>query len=280
MLPAINSLVATVKRHAAKATSRWLLTLLLAATAVPCAGQTSGSTSVSYSVEDLLPRKTTTINGSLTRPSASSPAPAVIVLHGCGGPIDKNYNWARTVAGWGYVALVPDSLGSRGLGQVCDSAGGFSPDLRVVDIVGAAKYLASQPFVRGDRLALLGLSHGGTAVLDALQKDLSTIGIKGGVAYYPNCRPSAHTGLALPALVLIGDKDDWTSAENCRVLQSLMPKRPALLDIVYYPTAYHGFDDVTMLPGRTYFGHRVEYDRSASHDAIERTRAFLDRLLR
>jgi dienelactone hydrolase len=109
---------------------------------------------------------------------------------------------------------------------------------------------------------------------------LSTIGIKGGVAYYPNCRPSAHTGLALPALVLIGDKDDWNSAENCRVLQSLMPKRPTLLDIVYYQTAHHGFDDVTMLPGRTYFGHRIEYDRSASHDAIERTRTFLDRLLR
>lgn len=259
---------------------RWLLTLLLAATAVPCAGQTSKSISVSYSVEDLFSRRTTTINASLYRPSASSPAPAVIVLHGCGGPIDKNYAWARTVAGWGYVALVPDSLGSRGLGQECDGAGGFSPDLRIVDIIGAAKYLASQPFVRGDRLALLGLSHGGTAVLDALQKDLTTIGIRGGVAYYPNCRPSAHTGLASPALVLIGAQDDWASAENCRVLQSLMPKRLAPLDIVYYPTAYHGFDDVTMFPGRSYFGHRVEYDRSASHDAIERTRVFLDRVLR
>ena len=188
-------MVATVKRHAAKATSRWLLALLLAATAVPCAGQTSESASVSYSVEDLLPRKTTTINGSLYRPSAGSPAPAVIVLHGCGGPIDKNYTWATTLAGWGYVALVPDSLGSRGLGQQCDGAGGFSPDLRVVDIVGAAKYLASQPFVRGDRLALVGLFHGETAVLEVLQRDLSTIGIKGGVAYHPNGLPRHTPGL-------------------------------------------------------------------------------------
>ena len=157
--------------------------------------------------------------------------------------------------------------------------------MRVADIAGALDFLASQPFVAKGRIGLLGHSHGGWTTVRAVQRsyDLAARGLRGGVAYYPSCAPQFDRDVALPLLILIGDKDDWTPADDCRRLQAAGFTRPDLVEVVYYPNAYHAFD--SQAPDRALVvadgkSHRLGYDVAAAPDAEARTRAFFERILR
>jgi dienelactone hydrolase len=135
------------------------------------------------------------------------------------------------------------------------------------------------------RLGLIGHSHGGWTAVRAAQKsyDLAARGLKAAVAYYPSCNARFDRDVALPLLILIGDKDDWTLAEDCRKLQAAGFTWPDLVEVIYYPNAYHSFDNqgrdrtITVANGKS---HRLAYDPSAAPDAETRTRAFFARYLR
>ena len=58
------------------------------------------------------------IPAQLYKPGAAK-APAVALLHGCGGVGQNNTRMAGLLQSWGYVALVVDSFSSRGLKDVC-----------------------------------------------------------------------------------------------------------------------------------------------------------------
>src|SRR6516225_832263 len=53
-------------------------------------------------------------------PPGGSPTGAVVVLHGCNGVGPHYREWARRLAGWGFVALLIDSFGPRGFREVCN----------------------------------------------------------------------------------------------------------------------------------------------------------------
>ena len=90
------------------------------------------------------------------------------------------------------------------------------------------------------------------------------------------------TGRPAPDRRLAGDKDDWTPADNCRRLQAAGFTRPDLVQIAYYPDAWHSFDSrapdrtVTVADGKT---HHLAYDPSGAPDAEARARAFFARYL-
>jgi dienelactone hydrolase len=79
------------------------------------------------------------------------------VLHGCGGLNNVAVTWADRMARWGYVAVAIDSFTSRGRTTGC----GTSPREQPFDAYQALRLLASQPYVRADRIAVLGMSMGG-----------------------------------------------------------------------------------------------------------------------
>jgi dienelactone hydrolase len=54
-----------------------------------------------------------------------------------------------------------DSFTARGYSNVCGDPGQVSPGERAQDVFAAAYLLAARPDVRTDRIAVLGLSHGG-----------------------------------------------------------------------------------------------------------------------
>jgi dienelactone hydrolase len=122
--------------------------------------------------------------------------------------------------------------------------------------------------VIGDRIGLIGHSHGGTTTLRALQDDyrLARRGLRGGVAYYPGCSAARDRAVGLPLLILIGEQDNWMRPEWCRELQAAGFTRPELVEVVYYPGAGHSFDFVV--------------EDKATIDAERRTREFFDKLLR
>ena len=134
--------------------------------------------------------------------------------------------------------------------------------------------------VRKDQIGLIGHSHGGWTAVRAVQASygLAARGLKAAVAYYPLCQPQFDRDVAVPLLILIGDRDDWTPADNCRKLQAAGFTNPGLVDAVYYPNAYHSFD--SNAPDRSVAGHRLIFDPSAASDAEARTKAFFAKYLR
>jgi dienelactone hydrolase len=226
------------------------------------------------------------ITGWLYRPDGAAPYPGIVLAHPCNGVSQHTTVWGKLLASWGYVVVAPDSFGPRGeRSGVCGRGNVVNGNMRVADVAGALDFLNAQPFVRRGELGLIGHSHGGWTTMRAVQKsyDLTARGLKAAVAYYPSCAPQFDRDVAVPLLILIGDKDDWTPADNCRKLQASGFTRPDLVQVIYYPNAYHSFDSrvqdrsLTVADGKS---HRLGYDPSAAPDAEARTKAFFESYLR
>ena len=257
----------------------------------------------------------------LYRPAGVVPEggrPAVIALHGCGGLFsaardregeltERHRARAEAMLAAGYVVLFPDSLGSRGLTEICTAKfgeRGVTAAGRRGDALAALQWLAAQPGIARERIALLGWSHGGTTTLATINANDAMVRafrdqpdappfFRAAVAFYPGCSVAARDEgwrVASPVRILIGDADDWTPAAPCRTLATRAGERGWPLETVVYPGAYHGFDapsgrvrlrtDVPngVAPGK---GVHVGPDPRARVDANRRVDAFLrDQLAR
>jgi dienelactone hydrolase len=244
-----------------------------------------------------------TIEAKLVRPAGPGPFPAVVQLHGCAGIEAQSFRWARWLAEHGYVALVVDSFGPRGVKGDCRSGPDEPPiTARFDDAFGALRYLQSQTYVRADRVAAIGWSQGGVyamAVINGPSLErargrgvaLPATGFAAGIGVYPGgCFSLVKEQVIRPLLVLIGEADDWTPAAKCREMVEAMRGRGADAAIVTYPGAYHYFDvegqrievqahvENDNRPGG--FGATVSYQAEAATDAHRRVEEFLARHLR
>lgn len=188
------------------------------------------------------------INARLLLPAGTTTSrhPAVIVLHGSGGlfkdPTSADLaagrvcsssmssqfdRWAERLNARGYVAIFPDSFGSRGycdevtdprrekvLPPVPGDENGKTRRLisRVYDLDQAARYLCGHGRVKCDALGVVGFSNGGSAIALGIHHKIAatfaafaggarakSIGVKMpalpspapnfrvGIAYYPGC---------------------------------------------------------------------------------------------
>ncbi len=187
---------------------------------------------------------------------AADPAPAVLLLHGCGGMLNKHgqpsakmreYAALLHQRGWHVLAL--DSLSARGGTELCTQRIGtrkVTQAERRRDALGALQWLAAQPQVDARRLALLGWSNGGSTVLATT--NLAHALVRGAdvqprfaAAFYPGCEAESQRGYrpVSDTLLLVGQLDDWTAAEPC---QRLAQDGPPRVTVLTYEGAYHGFD--------------------------------------
>ena len=217
------------------------------------------------------------LRGSLTRPTEDGPFPAIVLLHGCSGILDRHYTWMNRLQRWGYVSLLVDSFGPRGIYKICEPGQGIivHPNRRARDAHGAKLYLESLPFVDRNRIAVMGWSHGGRSAMEAATINApSSSPFQAAIAFYPACGPLYN--LNTPLLVLIGEKDDWTPANSCEThIKSKKGWPETILKV--YPDAYHAFD--SPFSPSSYMGHWVGRNSSAALDSYEMVRAFLEKYL-
>jgi len=255
----------------------------------------------------------TTLIAHLFRPPGDAPRPAVVMMHGCSGLLASSGRffpiyraWARTLLEKGYVVLVVDSAKSRGFGQTCSAGEGRRTMWRdrPKDDYAALQYLQAQPFVRADRVALMGWSQGGGAVLLTINDkslgrpaDLKTDFVTS-VAFYPGgCSdrlqsqpftevPPQGWTAHVPLLVLMGEDDVWTPPKPCEAFLSAAKARGNVIELKTYAGAVHAFD-APNLSRRELPQYRsangsipvIGTDNDARADAFTRVPAFLEETL-
>ena len=190
--------------------------------------------------------------------------PAVVMVHGCGGAYGRDGQlnprhtmWGEYLAAQGYVALMLDSFGARGLKEICTtkfSERTLKESDRVGDAYAALAYLRQQPDVDGQHIAMLGWSHGAGVTLEAITHPSANAGFSAAVAFYPGCtsrnKRSEHFHPYAPLLLLIGEADDWTPAEPCKALAATVAARGEAMQVVTYPDTYHDFDNPALTAKR------------------------------
>jgi dienelactone hydrolase len=189
--------------------------------------------------------------------------------------------WANWLKKEGYVTLTVDSFSPRGSRNACQ---GERPRISEAagDALAALRYIETLPFVDRNRVAVMGWSHGGGAALEATSPyfhrwsgfgDRSAF--RAAVAFYPRCE-SLDQWTQTPTLMLLAGRDDWTPPDLCvAVAERVGPRR---ISWKVYPDAHHAFDQ----PGsmRTYLGHVMAYDGSATDASRNEVRTFLAEQLR
>lgn len=201
----------------------------------------------------------TLLNGWLVQPSMGPAKGTVIALHGCGGLYAtsgarkgllnaRHHAAAEMLAGQGYAVLFPDSLSPRGERELCTqktSQRKINQTQRRADALGALAWVAAQPWGDARHLALLGWSHGGSAVLSAT--DITRADVKASavrpavaVAFYPGCSAPLKSGYqpSTRLVLMLGEKDDWTPPEPCVALGKGIGA-----EVHLFPDSYHDFDN-------------------------------------
>ncbi len=233
------------------------------------------------------------IVGELYRPEGDGPFPAVILLHGSEGMAPRVIRSHSTLVTWaewlqeqGYAAFIVDSFSSRNLewrGYGITTV--HSPE-RAFDILGAVRYLKGLPFIQPEKMAVIGWSHGGGAVLGARnrQRRHPDLRLPAMVAFYPPCRDVAWLAGASPLLILMGQEDTLTPADDCRALVDEAKERGPI-ELIVYPETHHAFDNERLpvlgvnLGQGIGQGETLKHNADAYEDAKQRVRAFLERHL-
>lgn len=217
------------------------------------------------------------LDGKLHRPSGNRRAPAVVLMHGCGGwqpaVLQGLDAYADFLVSQGFVVLNLDSFGPRrnGGGTVCQSLNRLSAArrYRTSDAYDAMRFLRAQPFVDPNNIFLIGQSNGGSvAMIAAMERTRRNQlggqpGFRGVVALYPWCGATGtrRPTLSSPLLILGGALDDWVPPGGCQRLDA----RGRDLEVRVYANAAHSFD--VPVPVHRYLGNLVGYSPRAARDA-------------
>lgn len=229
--------------------------------------------------------------------TATGPVPALIMLHGCGGLREVQTAYADSVLAAGYAVVIVDSNGARGIGRfgamsrVCTAQTLWGQD-RAADIAAVLDQLAQAPGIDGDRLALIGWSHGGWSLMEALAysgsgdqpRALSGHGlsltpqVRLAIAMYPYCGiPMRTSGAdidpAIPLRAILAEQDVIAPHNAC--VRRFERARAAGADVSYsvWDGQSHAFDEPNPPPDP-----RIRYDAQAAQRARDQVVDWMDEI--
>ena len=223
--------------------------------------------------------------GHLSKPDGTGPFPAVVLMHGCGGIHASIVRWADELKVLGYVTLLLDSFRPRSVFSICSNpVRKASPAMRALDAHGALHFLQNLEFVDKGRIGLIGWSQGGISALLAVNKygiaDRLSGRFNAVIAFYPYC--ISDRDYELPALILMGEADDWVPLRPCRALALRNAQSGNPFKLITYPGAHHAFDSPELQKGWSIKGadgnaHFLMYNKKAHVDSVQQVDAFLSK---
>ncbi len=222
-----------------------------------------------------------TIRGYAARPSSGGPFPGLLLVPDVRGLSDHYRDVARRFAGAGFFTFAIDLYSREGAPSLPDMDAVFRwlrelPDPRVLaDLAGAVRFLATNPEVRADKIAVTGFCMGGQY---ALMAACSTDGLAACVSWYGMLRYAETTAakpvsplalapqLRCPYLGLFGAEDAIIPLADVAELRAILDRARQPYDMHIYPGAGHAFFNDTRPDA---------YRPEAAADAWPRAVAFL-----
>ena len=201
--------------------------------------------------------KTIKISGSLRFPKKewTGRLPAVVLLHGGGGPRASVKYWSKILRKIGLVTFVVDSNSARGCPSstpgTCKNYSKNQGMANIVDAYRALELLSTHPRIDPARIAVMGFSVGGKASLYAsvkrFQKIWGTPGLEFAayVPFYPACNITFDHYEKIsdrPIRIFYGELDEWSSPIPCEEYVNRLRKAGKDITITIYPGAHHNFD--------------------------------------
>lgn len=244
--------------HEAKSTA-WRLCLAahLLFFAAPCLAQINLGFPTEPEREVRLPGPGILKGARLYSPNGEGPFPAVVLSHTCSGLQQHVLEWAQRFLRAGYVVLVVDHLGPRGLSGNCPPHNRVSVIQYAEDDVAAMKHLRALPYVNGERIVEVGFSYGGMAALRLASEKFrkNFVGnerFAAVISFYPWCNRQGGAGYqdyqwnfyddtTTPLLVLIGENDD-SDPRSCVQQAKQNSEMGMPVEIRLFPDTTHAFD--------------------------------------
>lgn len=206
------------------------------------------------------------------KPSGMGPFPAVVLMHSCGGvrnPHVKQH--AQELFKAGYVVLVVDSFGPRGLENCATRI--LSGSAGVADAYAALAFLAAKPFVDKSRIYQVGYSWGAvvsTMLASPQSAELagSSLRFSATVSNYSSCSYQDKYQLVLrdsdrPLLMLMGDQDQELPPASCFPLLTEMRAQGRPVEWFVFPGATHSWDKPSQPDRGSAYNERVTAEATA-----------------
>jgi len=226
------------------------------------------------------------LRGFLRRSEGTGRSPAVVLLPHCGRyakAVDED--WGARMSSWGYVTLTIDSFSPRG---IKDCSAGTNTDYSdpAFDAYRGLNFLIQGRFADPKRTAIVGFAAGALQTLSAVERGAiekaSEHKFRAAAAFYPFCGSFGGT-MTIPTLVLVGERDDWATADACRKMAageddvgiSRQKGEGVPVRFIVYPGAHYGFDLPTLRTPTKYLGHHLELNKSDADQSSEALREFL-----
>jgi dienelactone hydrolase len=200
--------------------------------------------------------KATTTAGQLRIAAGSGRLPVVVLQHGSGGMAANIEMWAREFNALGVSTFALDGFTGRGLTQVNTNQALLGRLNFILDIYRALDVLAKHPRIDAQRIALMGFSRGGQAVLYASLKRFHKMWNRSGVEFaayipfYPDCATTfvSDTDVAdRPIRIFGGTLDDYNPIVHCKAYVERLKAAGRDVQVTEFPNAPHAFD-VPLLP--------------------------------
>ena len=156
---------------------------------------------------------------------------------------------------------------------------------RIADAYGGLFHLAGLPFVKRDRVGLVGFATGAIFVLTLAEPqsqssvvNVENLGFRAGVAYYPPCGAlGLNQKTAFPLLILMGRDDRRALARACEEVARPASGEGNSVEVQIYPGVKHGFADPHWGTSGEVLGFPAAYEPNAAEDSLSRAREFLNR---
>lgn len=268
--------------------STGLVAISLLAVCALSVGAVAAETRIAFSSLDT--SKPYKVSGTLYLPeNASSPSPAIVLIHGTGGIDSRGALYRGPLLGVGIAVFEVDFK----TGNYTSTIDRPPNDTFVPAAFAALRELRKLAAIDHDRIGVMGFSMGGgITVRTALEDNRKAWmgdekGFAAHVAFYPGCKfiiPKVEHGSGVtgaPVIVLYGTEDSYGDGKAAPELKLLLQKKFKFdLVTVEYAGATHGFNrdapplsyrDPAAIGGKGY----MKWDPVATDDSLAKVLAFL-----
>jgi dienelactone hydrolase len=189
--------------------------------------------------------------GTLSLPDgAGTKVPAIVLMHGSGGIERSMEQWVSAFNEIGVATFVVDSFWPRGVRSTVADQTLVPSSANLMDAFQALQLLATHPRIDASAIGVMGFSRGGSAAFQATLEPLRRVALKSDLRFalhipvYAGCAQyywSPEISKA-PILNLVGEADDYTTAESCEKLAARYADAGAAIRTIKYAGAHHSWD--------------------------------------